>query len=82
MLVKTYTIVPGIRGPVAAGSVLFVVQVLLGMSVIWSKESPHVASSHQAVGAALLGVATLVLIRVHLVRKHTPPSTDAGSGPS
>jgi heme a synthase len=82
MLVKTYKIVPGIRGPVAAGSVLFVVQVLLGMSVIWSKESPHVASSHQAVGAALLGVATLVLIRVHLVRKHTPPSTDAGSGPS
>jgi heme a synthase len=82
MLVKTYKIVPGIRGPVAAGSVLFVVQVLLGMSVIWSKESPHVASSHQAVGAALLGVATLVLIRVHLARKHTPPPTDTGIGSS
>jgi len=81
MLVKTYKVVPGLglRGPVAAGSALFVVQVLLGMSVIWSKESPRMASSHQAVGAALLGVATLVLIRVHLIRKHTPLSTDTGT---
>jgi len=86
MLVKTYKVVPGLRVPVAAASILFVVQVLLGMSVIWSKESPHVASSHQAVGAALLGVATLVLIRVHLIKKHTPGtpgtalSTDSGTG--
>ncbi len=80
MLIKVYKVVPGnpgvpgvpgLRAPVAAGSILFVLQVLLGMSVIWSKESPYVASSHQAVGAALLGVATLVLIRVHWVRKLT-----------
>jgi len=70
-LVKLYRIVPGLRGPVGVGSILFVLQVLLGMSVIWSKESPYVASSHQALGAALLGVATLVLIRVHWARKLT-----------
>ena len=69
VLIKSYKVVPGLRGPVAVGSMLFVLQVLLGMSVIWSKESPHVASSHQAIGAALLGVSTLVLIRVHWVRK-------------
>jgi heme a synthase len=82
MLVKTYKDAPGLRGPVAAGSVLFVVQVLLGMSVIWSKEQPSIASSHQAVGAALLGVTTLVLIRVHLIRKHSKPSAPTGNGPS
>jgi heme a synthase len=71
MLIKVYKVVPGLRGPVGVASMLFVVQVLLGMSVIWSKESPYVASSHQAVGAALLGVSTLVLIRVHWVRKMT-----------
>lgn len=69
MLMRYYKVTPGLRGPVAVGSVMFVLQVLLGMSVIWSKESPHVASSHQAMGAALLGVSTLVLIRVHWVRK-------------
>ncbi len=68
LLMRYYKVVPGLRGPAAVGSILFVLQVLLGMSVIWSKESPHVASSHQAMGAALLGVSTLVLIRVHWVR--------------
>jgi heme A synthase len=61
--------VPGLRGPVAVVSVLFVIQVLLGMSVIWSKESPYIASSHQAVGAALLGVSTLILVRLHWARR-------------
>ncbi len=70
VLVKKYKIVPGLRGPVAAASILFAVQVLLGMSVIWSRESPYIASSHQAVGAALLGVSTLVLIRLHWARRY------------
>jgi cytochrome c oxidase assembly protein subunit 15 len=70
VLVKKYKIVPGLRGPVAAASILFVIQVLLGMSVIWSRESPYIASSHQAVGAALLGVSTLILIRLHWVRRY------------
>lgn len=70
VLVKKYKIVPGLRGPVAAASILFVIQVLLGMSVIWSRESPYIASSHQAVGAALLGVSTLVLIRLHWARRY------------
>lgn len=69
LLTKTYKSVPGLRVPVAAISVLFVLQVLLGLSVIWSKESPHVASSHQALGAALLGLATLLLLRLHWARK-------------
>lgn len=72
MLTRSYKVVPGLRGPVLATMVLFVVQVLLGLSVIWSKESPHVASSHQAVGAALLGVATLILVRLHWARQFTP----------
>lgn len=69
VLVKKYKIVPGLRGPVAAAAILFVIQVLLGMSVIWSRESPYIASSHQAVGAALLGVSTLLLIRLHWARR-------------
>ncbi len=79
LLVKTYSAAPGLRGPVAVLSFLFVIQVLLGMSVIWSKEQPHIATSHQAVGAAMLGVATLLLIRVHLFRKLTCAPADAGT---
>ena len=72
MLTKSYKVVPGLRGPVVATIILFVVQVMLGLSVIWSRESPHVASSHQAVGAALLGLATLILLRLHWARQFTP----------
>jgi heme a synthase len=69
MLNDTYKLVPGLRGPVVMTLFLFVVQVLLGLSVIWSKESPYVASSHQAVGAVLLGLATMILLRLHWARK-------------
>ena len=69
---RAYPSVPGLRFPVTLGIVLFVVQVLLGMSVIWSKESPHVASAHQALGAGLLGLATLITLRLHLARRYTP----------
>ena len=71
-LVKSYNIVPGLRFPVTITMILFVVQILLGLSVIWSKESPYIASSHQALGAGLLGLATLITMRLHLACKYTP----------
>ncbi len=77
LLIKTYKTVPGLRVPVLVTSILFVLQVLLGLSVIWSKESPHVASSHQAVGAGLLGLATLILLRLHWARRYTPRNVPA-----
>ena len=42
------------------------VQIALGASVVWSGHYPEVATLHQAVGAALLAVATWLAIRVHL----------------
>ncbi len=72
LLIRSYKTVPGLRAPVAVTMFVFVLQVLLGLSVIWSKESPYVASSHQALGAALLGLATLITMRLHFARKYSP----------
>ncbi len=42
-------------------------QVAAGASVIWSGRYPEIATLHQALGAALLAVATWLVIRIHLL---------------
>lgn len=53
---------------------LLVVQIALGASVIWSERTPWLATSHQAVGAVLLALATLLVIRTRILPLHE--STD------
>ena len=53
-------------GPAAILTILLVLQVLLGAVTIWMSPNPEFATAHQAVGAALLAVATLLAIRLHL----------------
>jgi cytochrome c oxidase assembly protein subunit 15 len=59
-----------ISGPVASLILLLIIQISLGVLVIWTARNPPVtATAHQAVGAALLAVATLLSIRVHLATR-------------
>lgn len=46
---------------------LIILQVLLGISVVLSIRNPEVATSHQSVGAAALGVSVWLAARIHLV---------------
>lgn len=54
----------GLVTPIALLISFFVVQVLLGMGVIFSREEPWVASAHQSVGAILMGLTVWLLFRV------------------
>lgn len=45
---------------------LLTLQMLLGALIIWTSRRTDIATAHQAIGAAVLGVATLLAIRVHL----------------
>jgi len=63
---------------------LLVVQIVLGLSVIWSKENPKIATGHQAVGALFLAVAVWLTASVyHIAQQHreSSSSTDDGAGP-
>lgn len=46
---------------------LIVLQVMLGISVVLTGRNPEVATSHQSVGAAALGVAVWLAARIYLV---------------
>ena len=46
---------------------LLLIQIALGASVIWSGKHPEIATAHQVTGAALLGLATLMFIRLCLI---------------
>lgn len=50
---------------------LLVLQVMLGASVVWSKEDPQFATMHQATGALLLGTAAWLAIRVWVCGLYT-----------
>ncbi len=64
LIAKHHPTLLGMKAPMGWLLGLFAVQVLLGLSVIWSKEHPVIATGHQAVGAALLGVTVWLNIRV------------------
>ncbi|QQE11720.1 COX15/CtaA family protein [Planctomycetota bacterium] len=54
-------------GPAFTMINLLVLQVILGVLVIWSGDYPANATVHQATGAALLAACVWVLIRIYLV---------------
>lgn len=58
---------------------LIVLQALLGVSVVLTGRHPEIATIHQSLGAAVLGVSVFLAIRVHLVavcRGKGPQTTD------
>ncbi len=51
--------------PVLPLVVLLILQVALGALIIWTGRQPEIATAHQAAGAAMLALATLLALRVH-----------------
>ena len=47
---------------------LTIMQVALGVSVIWTGRVPEVATAHQAMGAALLATVALLLMRAMVTK--------------
>ena len=70
---------PWLIGPMTGLVGLLILQVSLGISVIWTGQMAYndeIATAHQGTGAALLATAALIAIRVHVLRR--PPRTQAG----
>lgn len=59
---------------------LLIIQVCLGAFVIWSGRHPEVATAHQATGALILGVATLLVMNLKMLPDSTPTPTSMESG--
>lgn len=70
--------------PAMALAMLLLIQVGLGASVIWTRRLAEVATSHQAVGAAVLATAALLTLRIHRFiprgRNRKPMAKAQGSG--
>lgn len=64
---RTYPGQPKILWPATLFAGLLLVQVLLGIMTVVTGEHPTLATSHQSVGAILIGTATWLAIRLHLV---------------
>ncbi|MCC5830030.1 MAG: COX15/CtaA family protein [Phycisphaeraceae bacterium] len=64
--------VSGLRGPAVAMILMFLGQVLLGFSIIWSRKEPYIATGHQALGAAILGVSVLLAARCYRLATASP----------
>lgn len=64
---RTYPGQPKILWPATLFAGLLVIQVLLGVMTVVTGEHPTLATSHQSVGAILIGTATWLAIRLHLV---------------
>lgn len=75
VLAREHPSLSGLRAPMLWLVGLFLVQILLGLSVIWSRENPEIATAHQAVGAALLAV--VVWLAVRTMRLRTEPALNA-----
>ncbi len=77
---------PALRRPAGAMLALLIVQVGLGVAVIWTQRHHDVATTHQFVGAIILALATLLALRVRLVapadRTDRQPATDAAPLPA
>lgn len=59
---------PNLSRPVMAMLGLLLVQLTLGMLVIWTGKHPEISTAHQFVGAVFLGLATLIQIRMMRLR--------------
>jgi len=58
---------PALQRPIVALACLLIVQVSLGVMVIWTGRHTEVATAHQTVGAAILATSVLLAIRVRLL---------------
>ena len=69
--------------PIVALACLLIVQVSLGVLVIWTGRHTEVATAHQAIGAAILGTATLLALRVRLLGsiRRAPVSHESAGEP-
>ena len=65
---REHPVSESLRRPAIWLLVLFAIQVLLGFAVIWSQRHPEIATGHQALGAAILGVAVLIVARASRAR--------------
>ena len=59
---------PALLRPSMALACLLIAQVTLGVCVVTSGRLGHFATAHQATGAAILGTAALLMIRLHALR--------------
>jgi len=76
--------VPSLAKPMIVILFLLVIQLGLGMLVIWSGKHPEIATIHQVTGATFLGLVTLVQIRMMRLRyltKQQPPNSNSLSQP-
>jgi len=67
---------PWLVGPMTALVGLLILQISLGASIIWTGQAAYnneIATAHQGTGAALLATATLIAIRVHVLRRPPRP---------
>ncbi len=73
---------PKILWPATLFAGLLIVQVLLGVLTVVTGEHPTLATSHQSVGAILIGTATWLAIRLHLVpaRSSRPAHVPVAAG--
>jgi cytochrome c oxidase assembly protein subunit 15 len=63
-----FTEMPTLAGPMRAILLLLLVQVALGILVIWTGKHPEIATAHQVVGATLLALAGLIQMRMMRLR--------------
>jgi heme A synthase len=59
---------PTLTFPVMSMLILLLVQLTLGMLVIWTGKHPEIATAHQFIGALFLGIVTLIQIRMLRLR--------------
>ena len=71
-------VLPALRRPATLAIVLLIVQIGLGAWTVWSGTAPWVATSHLAVGAALLGTSAVLALRAY---GHTRVVREASSSP-
>ena len=67
-LKNEFTSMPTLASPMRGILILLVIQIGLGMLVIWTGKHPEIATAHQVIGALLLGLTTLVQIRMMRLR--------------
>lgn len=70
-----------IRRPLIVLVALMVVQIALGVSVIWMRKPPDVATAHQATGAVILALTALLTYRVHLLTQQPAKVADGRGSP-
>jgi len=69
---------PSLKRPAVAMILLLLAQIALGAAVIWTGRHHDIATAHQAIGALILAIATLLALRVYLVEPAMPREDASG----